>query len=55
MGTVNCIVTYEKKLLGGWKYVDNCECLTSFWRNQMQANCRALGDCGENRNYLGFN
>lgn len=52
-GNAVCIVTYEKKLIGGEKCVDNCQCLEQGWINDKMKVCNALGDCGTNVNWLG--
>jgi hypothetical protein len=53
LGDVECTVTYEKGLLGGKECVDNCQCLSSLWREKMKEVCYSLGDCGESINYIG--
>ena len=49
-----CEVTYEKKLTGDKKCVENCECLDASWQQEKMAECNALGDCGSKSNYLGY-
>jgi hypothetical protein len=52
--TANCIVTYEKGLIGGsWKCIEGCECLEDGWALQANQICTSLGDCGAGINYLG--
>jgi hypothetical protein len=48
-----CIVTYEKKIAGGKKCVENCHCLKESWKDEMNEICISLGDCGSNVNYIG--
>jgi len=48
-----CDVLYEKGLIGSWKCVQNCECLTQEWVNERNAVCNALGDCGGKKNIVG--
>ncbi len=48
-----CVVKFEKGLIGGdEKCVENCDCLTDTWVKQQIALCTALGDCGENVNWV---
>jgi hypothetical protein len=51
--TTTCEVTYEKELGGDKDCVENCECLTSTWQNNMDKVCRSIGDCGSDVNYIG--
>ena len=37
--------------LGAFK--NNCSCLDSNWKTQMNNVCTSLGDCGEKTNYFG--
>ncbi len=59
-GNTQCIVSFEKNkgLLGigegGEECIDNCECLTTVWENQMRNVCNSLGDCGGTANYIGI-
>lgn len=53
LGSSKCIVTYEKKILGGKKCIENCECLEEEWVKQMNNICISLGDCGAYVNWLG--
>ena len=48
-----CIVTYVKELFGGWKCVQNCQCRTKKFTEQMSDLCISMGDCGSYVNYLG--
>lgn len=48
-----CVVTYEKKLLGGKECKENCECLTDTWAGKMNQICAAVGDCGGYVNWVG--
>jgi hypothetical protein len=48
-----CIVTFEKKLLGGEECVENCHCLEDKWERQHAELCSAIGDCGPNVNWIG--
>jgi len=55
VGNFECIVEYEKGLTDDeWKCVENCHCLDEQWRKDMELRCRLLGDCGTNKNYLGY-
>ena len=47
-------MTFEKKLGGSKKCVENCECLDESWKEDMNNICTSIGDCGEKTNYLGF-
>lgn len=49
-----CIVKYEKKIIGEKKCIENCECLSSSFANQMNNACNLLGDCGVKVNYIGI-
>lgn len=48
-----CIVTFEKGVVGKEKCVGNCECLDESWQKQRAEICLALGDCGPKINWLG--
>lgn len=49
-----CPVTYEKGLTGGgWKCVENCECLEESLQNDRAQLCSSLGDCGQKVNWVG--
>ena len=52
-GNVQCIVTFEKGIIGGEKCVSNCDCLTDDWKKQRAEICLALGDCGPKINWIG--
>ncbi len=54
MATTQCIVKYEKKLGGDKECVENCECLAAGWEEDMNNICNSIGDCGDKKNYLGF-
>jgi len=47
-----CIVYYKKKL-AGWKCMENCDCETNEFAEQMNDFCISLGDCGSYINYIG--
>jgi len=49
----NCIVTYEKSLIGGKKCVKNCWCESQTVALQLINVCTKIGDCGPKSNYLG--
>lgn len=51
--SAKCIVTFEKKLIGSEKCVENCECLEDGWAKQANQICTAMGDCGGYVNYVG--
>ena len=51
-GNYQCVVTYEKGLIGGEKCVDGCECLKDDWAKQRAELCSSLGDCGPNVNWV---
>lgn len=49
-----CTIIYEKGLLGGKKCKENCECEDEDkWEDKMNNICKAIGDCGVKKNYLG--
>ena len=61
-----CHVKMEKAIGGDWKcapdksgifglgsFKNNCSCLDSNWKTQMNNICTSLGDCGEKTNYFG--
>ena len=52
-GNAQCIVTFEKGLLGKEKCTKNCECLEDSWTKQRSDVCSALGDCGPKINWEG--
>ncbi len=52
-GNAACVVTFEKKIVGGEKCVDNCECLEGSWVSDRNNVCVALGDCGPKINWVG--
>ena len=49
-----CTVKYEKKIGKDKKCVENCKCLGAGWLDEMNTICNSIGDCGSNKNYLGF-
>ncbi len=49
----NCVVRYEKSLIGDWECAENCECLGDKWKEEQNNLCVALGDCGSIVNYIG--
>ena len=53
-GNAKCVVTFEKKLFGAEKCVDNCECLTDDWAKERAEICLNFGDCGPNVNWIGL-
>jgi hypothetical protein len=53
LASTECIVTYEKGLLGEKKCVSGCECLQSSWKSEMNNICISIGDCGSSINYIG--
>ncbi len=53
LGNAQCIVKFEKGLLGGEKCKENCDCLTPEWQKQRATLCSSLGDCGPKTNWLG--
>lgn len=54
IANAECVVTYEKKLGGSKECIENCECLASTWKQQLNTVCSAIGDCGSSTNYLGI-
>ena len=51
--STQCVVTFDKSLLGTKTCKDNCDCLTSSWENSMANMCTSLGDCGNKVNFVG--
>jgi len=49
----DCIVKFQKSLIGGWSCKENCECIEGEWKDQMNNMCLAIGDCGAVVNYEG--
>ncbi|MEK6878185.1 MAG: hypothetical protein AABY22_01180, partial [Nanoarchaeota archaeon] len=47
-----CTVIYEKKF-SGWKCIENCDCETKKFSEEMNNLCIALGDCGSYVNFIG--
>ncbi|MFH1607616.1 MAG: hypothetical protein ABIA78_00615 [archaeon] len=55
LATKTCVIKYEKKIIGGEKCVENCECENEeAWKASQNEMCVSFGDCGEKKNYLGF-
>lgn len=52
-GNVQCVVKFEKKLIGSKKCVENCECMEDEWAMDVNRLCLGLGDCGAYINYQG--
>lgn len=52
-GNYQCLVTFEKGLLGGESCVSGCECLDENWKQQRIALCQSIGDCGPKINFIG--
>jgi len=48
-----CTVIYQKQLKGGWKCIQNCQCETAKFAEEMNNLCVSLGDCGSYINYIG--
>lgn len=53
MASQTCTVTYIKKCPGGWKCVDNCNCMTMDFTSQLNNLCVSAGDCGAYVNIAG--
>lgn len=58
LASQNCVVKFEKDLGdvltgSGWDCKENCDCLGENWKTERNNLCLALGDCGNNKNYLG--
>ncbi len=53
IGSQSCIVKFEKKVIGGKKCVENCECLEEGTKVLANSICSAIGDCGADFNYVG--
>src|SRR3989338_3430128 len=47
-----CVVEFESGLLGGEKYIKNCECLDDSWIKGKENQCNSLGDCGSKVNVI---
>lgn len=52
-----CYVKMEKPIFGSWTCNsgnpnNNCSCLSSSWKNNVNNICTQLGDCGLKKNYL---
>lgn len=44
-GTITCVVTYVKSILGGKDCDKNCACEYDSWQENMAEVCESLGDC----------
>jgi hypothetical protein len=53
IGTTECVVKYEKRIIGGRKCVENCECLQNSWALTLNNVCSSLSDCGASVNVAG--
>ena len=53
MASQTCTISYEQKTFSGCKCVDNCDCETSKFTEDMNDLCRSLGDCGMSANIAG--
>jgi len=53
VGTITCVVKYEKGLLGGEKAVENEWCEKPETVAVLTTYCSMLGDCGPKSNYIG--
>ncbi|MEA3329430.1 MAG: hypothetical protein U9Q06_01680 [Nanoarchaeota archaeon] len=54
IGTRGCLVVFKKKCTGGgWKCIENCDCMTEKFTTQMNNLCVSLGDCGVYTNWDG--
>jgi hypothetical protein len=53
LGNSKCVVTYDKKLIGEKKCVENCQCLEEGYAQKMNEVCTSLGDCGAYVNIAG--
>ncbi len=53
MANQKCTVIYQKQLFGGWECIQNCECETEKFSEEMNNLCVGLGDCGSYINYVG--
>lgn len=51
-----CLVKLEKSIIleGDWDCVENCECLSNNWKDEMNSMCVVMGDCGVLENYRGI-
>lgn len=52
LATSECVVKYEKGLLGGSEIVEGKECLEEEWAMQANRICSAMGDCGGYVNFV---
>lgn len=53
IANVKCTMVYQKKLFKGWKCIQNCNCNSAAFSQQMNDICISLGDCGSYINYIG--
>lgn len=51
--TTNCVVKYEKGAFDNWGCVENCHCLEEAWLQDHINACNAIGDCGNQVNWVG--
>lgn len=51
--SMKCNVVFEEGLISGKECIQNCECLTKEWEDDMNKICTSMGDCGSKRNYIG--
>ena len=49
-----CVVKFTKKTFGDWECEENCECLDDDWELEQNNMCTAIGDCGNNKNFIGI-
>jgi len=54
LASKQCVVTYEKKIGGDWKPVENEHCLEDKWIEDNLQVCETIGDCGAKMNYQGI-
>jgi hypothetical protein len=53
LANYECVVKYDKKLIGEKKCIENCDCLSEEFEDERNKMCVSLGDCGNSVNYLG--
>jgi hypothetical protein len=66
LASQNCVVKVKKPLGGVWQCESNCDCIglkegdavggtskVTGWINKRNNLCLAIGDCGNNKNYIG--
>ncbi|MCK9596852.1 hypothetical protein M0R19_06705 [Candidatus Pacearchaeota archaeon] len=49
--SAKCITQWKRR--GSWECIQNCDCLSEEYANQMNALCTSLGDCGGKANVVG--